>query len=61
MSTDLGLKIIETTDVDVDLIDSGNIQVRTRDVEVGLDDLADSIQNSILINPITVYKKNDGR
>ena len=61
MSNELGLKVLETTEIDVDLIDSGTIQVRTRDVEVGLDELADSIKQTILINPITVYKKDDGR
>lgn len=61
MSSSLGIKYIDTTEIDVDLIDSGTIQVRTRDVEVGLDELAESIEKSMLINPITVYKKDDGR
>lgn len=54
-------KIIETTEINVELIDSGTIQVRTRDVEKNLEDLAQSIKNTIMINPITVYIKDDGR
>lgn len=52
---------VEFEDVPLDLIDVGPWQARTRKVEENTDELAESIRCLGLINPITVYKKEDGR
>lgn len=47
--------------IPVDQIEMGRFQSRTRKVEEGLDDLAENIRILGLINPITVYKRPDGK
>jgi len=48
-------------EIPVDQIDVGPTQARSRKVEENTDELAQSIQALGLINPITVYKREDGR
>lgn len=52
---------VKFEDVPLDLIDVGPWQARTRKVEENTDELAENIRCLGLINPITVYKKDDGR
>ena len=54
-------KKIEFKEVLLDLIDAGPSQARTRKVEENTDELAENIKCLGLINPISVYKKEDGR
>jgi ParB/RepB/Spo0J family partition protein len=48
-------------EIPLDLIDVGPWQARTRKIEENTDELAENIKCLGLINPITVYKKEDGR
>jgi len=54
-------KKYEFTKIPLDQIDVGSAQARSRKVEENTDELAQSIRALGLINPITVYKKPDGR
>ena len=54
-------KKIEFVEIPLDLIDVGPWQARARKVEENTDELAENIKCLGLINPITVYKKDDGR
>jgi ParB family chromosome partitioning protein len=47
--------------IPLDQIDVGPSQARSRQVEENTDELAQSIRALGLINPITVFKKHDGR
>jgi len=47
--------------ISMDDIEMGRFQSRTRKIEEGLDDLAENIRLLGLINPITVYKRPDGK
>jgi len=51
----------EFAEIKLDQIDLGQEQARSHQVEENTDELAGSIQALGLINPITVYKKADGR
>lgn len=51
----------EFAEIPLESIDIGPAQARSRKVEENTDELAQSIQALGLINPITVYKKKDGR
>jgi ParB family chromosome partitioning protein len=51
----------EYMEVPLDQIDIGPAQARSRKVEENTDELAQSINALGLINPITVYKRADGR
>jgi len=50
----------EVQKIPVDKIGMGRYQARTSKVEEGLEDLADNIKKLGLINPITVFQKDDG-
>jgi ParB family chromosome partitioning protein len=54
-------KKTEIEEIRLDLIDIGPLQSRTRKVEENTDELAENIRCLGLINPIMVYKKEDGR
>ena len=54
-------KKVEFIEIPLDLIDAGPWQSRTRKVEENTDELAENIKCLGLINPITVYQKEDGR
>jgi ParB family chromosome partitioning protein len=52
---------VKFEEISLDLIDVGPLQARTRKVEENTDELAENIKCLGLINPITVYKKENGR
>lgn len=52
---------VKFEEIPLDGIDIGPFQARTRDVEENTDELAENIRALGLINPITVFKKPDGR
>jgi len=54
-------KEVKFEEIPLDLIDVGPWQARTRKVEENTDELAENIKCLGLINPIVVYKKEDGR
>ena len=54
------ITVKETKPIPIDKIQSGNIQVRTKNVEINIDSLAKSLNKFGLINPITVYEKPEG-
>lgn len=54
-------KKTEFKEIPLDLIDAGPLQARTRKVEENTDELAENIKCLGLINPITVYQREDGR
>ncbi len=50
----------ELAEVDLDLIEISPQNVRKRDLEVGIDELASSIEKVGLLQPLVVVKKGDG-
>lgn len=54
-------KIKEVHDIPLDKIVIGNAQVRTRDVDKRVDELAESIRAVGLLNPILVVERDDGK
>lgn len=54
-------KKAEFKEIPLDLIDAGPLQARTRKVEENTDELAENIRCLGLINPITVFMREDGR
>lgn len=55
------VKIREVTEISLDEIVVGTGQVRTRNVEKRIDELAESIRKVGLLNPIIVYQRDDGK
>jgi ParB family chromosome partitioning protein len=50
----------EVRKIPVDRIEMGRFQARSSKVEEGLEDLADNIKKLGLLNPITVFERDDG-
>lgn len=56
----LSFKVIDTKEIPIDQIESGDIQVRTHNVDEGIDELAEDMKPG-LIHPILVYVRSDSK
>ena len=54
----LSFKVIDTDEINIDQIESGDIQVRTHDVDESIDELSEDMKPG-LIHPILVYVRDD--
>jgi len=54
----LSFKVIDTVEINIDQIESGDVQVRTHNVDESIDELAEDMKPG-LIHPILVYVRDD--